>query len=79
MLSEMLYSDAFVLMSETILGHINRFGKWMEAFESKGLNGILGKTKVGMCRGITSDGLSKSMLYSHGIGDLRVNANSVLC
>ena len=35
-LSELLYADDLVLMSETIKGLRNKFLKWKEAFESKG-------------------------------------------
>ena len=45
-LSELLHADDLVLMSETIKGLRNEFLKWKEAFESKGLKVILGKTKV---------------------------------
>ena len=37
MLSELLYADDLVLMSETIKGIRNKFIKWKEAIESKGL------------------------------------------
>ena len=36
-LSELLYADDFVLMSVTIGGLRNKFPKWKEAFERKGL------------------------------------------
>ena len=45
-LSELLYADDLVLMSETIEGLRNKFFKWKEDFESKGLKVNLGKTKV---------------------------------
>ena len=45
-LSEMLYADDFVLMSEMMEGLREKFWKWKEAFESKGLKVNLGKTKV---------------------------------
>ena len=35
--SELLYADDLVLMSETIEGLRNKFIKWKETFESKGL------------------------------------------
>ena len=35
MLSELLYADDLVLMSETIKGLRDNFLTWMEAFESK--------------------------------------------
>ena len=36
MLSELLYADDLVLMSETIKGLGNKFFNWKEAFKSKG-------------------------------------------
>ena len=36
-LSELLYTNDLVLMSETIEGFWNKFLKWKETFESKGL------------------------------------------
>ena len=45
-LSELLYADDLVLMSETIEGLRNKFLKWKEAFESKCFKVNLGKTKV---------------------------------
>ena len=45
-LSELLYVDVLVLMSETIEGLRNELLKWKEAFESEGLKVYLGKTKV---------------------------------
>ena len=45
-LSELLYADRLVLMSETIEGVKNKFLKWKEAFESKGCKINLGKTKA---------------------------------
>ena len=44
-LSELLYADDIVLISETIKVHINKFTKWKEAFESKGMKVNFGKTK----------------------------------
>ena len=41
----LLYADDLVLMSETIKGPGNKFVKWKEAFESKGLKVKLRKTK----------------------------------
>ena len=46
LMSEMLYADDLVLMSETMEGLREKFWKWKEAFESKGLKVNLGKTKV---------------------------------
>ena len=52
-LSELLYADNIVLMSETIEGHKNQLLKWKESFKSKGLKASLGKTKVVVSCGIT--------------------------
>ena len=43
-LSELLYADDLVLMSETIAGLRNKFLKWKEAFESNVLKVNLGET-----------------------------------
>ena len=45
-LSELLYTDDLVLINELIEELLNKFLKWKEAFESKGLTVNLGKTKV---------------------------------
>ena len=45
-MSEMLFSDDLVLMSEMMEGLREKFWKWKEAFESKGLKVNLGRTKV---------------------------------
>ena len=46
LMSEMLYADDLVLMSETMEGLREKFWEWKEAFESKGLKVNLRKTKV---------------------------------
>ena len=46
LMSEMLYADDLVLRSETMEGLREKFWKWKEAFENKGLKVNLGKTKV---------------------------------
>ena len=43
-LSELMYADVLVLMSETTDGLRNRFLKWMVAFEINGLKVSLWKT-----------------------------------
>ena len=50
LMSEMLYADDLVLMSETMEGLREKFWKWKEAFESKGPKVNLGKTKVVVSR-----------------------------
>ena len=59
-LSELLYGDDLVLMSEITEGLRNKFLKWKEAFEINGLQFNLGKTKVMVCGVITKDDISKS-------------------
>ena len=51
----------------------------MEAFESKGLEVNLEKTKVMASGDITMDSLSKSKVDPCEVCRLRVKANSVLC
>ena len=75
--SELLYVDDLVLMSETIKRLRNKFLKWMEVFQSKGLKVNLGKTKV--CGSITNEGLSKIKVDPCGVCSLTAKANSVLC
>ena len=46
LMSEMLYTDNLVLMSEALEGLREKFWKWKEAFESKGLKVNLGMIKM---------------------------------
>ena len=78
-LSELLYADDLFLISVTIEGLRNKFLKWKEAFESKGLKVSFGKTKVMVCGGIRKDGLSKSKVDPYMVCNLSVKASSVLC
>ena len=78
-LSELLYADDLVPMSETIEGLRNKFSKLKEAFESKGLKVNIGKTKMMISGGITKDGMSKSKVDPCMVCSLRAKANSVLC
>ena len=68
-----------MLMSETVSGLRNKFLKWKEAFESKGLKVSLRKTMVMVSIGITNDGMSESKVDQCVVCSLRVKANSVLC
>ena len=74
---EMLYADDLVLMSETMEGLREKFWKWKEAFESKGLKVNLGKTKV-VVSGTEGEACT-SKVDPCGICGKRVMANSVLC
>ena len=77
LMNEMLYADDLVLMSETMEGLRDRFWRWKEAFESKGLKVNLGKTKV-MVSGMERE-LLVSKIDPCGMCGKRVGANSVLC
>ena len=59
-LSELLYADDLVLMSETIERLRGKFSKWKEAFESKALKVNLEKAKVMLSSGFTQVNLSKN-------------------
>ena len=72
MLSELLYADDLVLMSETIEGFRNKFINW-KAFESKCLKINFWKVMVG--DSITKDGLSKSHVDPCVVCSLIVPAN----
>ena len=76
-----MYAADLVLMSETINGLKNKFLKWKEAFEIKGLKVLsnLRKNKVMVCGGITKDGVSISKVYPCWVCGLRVKDNTVLC
>ena len=52
--------DDLELVSEIIDGLWNKFRRWMEAFESKGLKDKFGKTKVMLSGGNRKDCLSRS-------------------
>ena len=77
LMSEMLYVDNLVLTGETVEGLREKFWKWKEAFESKGLNVNLGKTKVVVSG--AEDEVSVSKVDPCGICEKRVMENSVLC
>jgi len=70
---EMLYADDLVLTDESMEGLRERFWKWKEAFESKGLKVNLGKTKV------VVSGAEGEVTVSKVDPWKRVMANSVLC
>ena len=79
LMSEMLYADDFVLTSETMEGLREKFWKWKEAFESKGLKVNLGKIKVVVSGAEDEVSVSKVDPYPCGICGKQVMSNSVLC
>ena len=74
-LSELLYADYFVLISETVNRLSIMFIKWKEAFEGIGLKVNHGKTKVMVSGGIIKGGMSDSNVDPCGVCSLRVKAN----
>ena len=54
---------------------MNKFLKWQETFESKGLKVNHGETKVIVYGCITKDSMSKSKVDPCGVCSLRVEAN----
>lgn len=77
LLSEMLYADDLVLTSETIKGLRDKFGRWREAFKSKGLKVNLRKTKVLVSGSNVGGSLTVSKVGPCGICGLTVRANNV--
>ena len=70
-------TDDLILTSETIKGLREKFWKWKEAFESKGLKVNLGKAKV-VVSGAEGE-VTVSKIDPCGICGKRVRVNSVLC
>ena len=68
-----------MLMSEIMEGFRDKFLKWKEGFEIKGLKVNLGQTKVMVSFCITHNGLSKSNFDPCRVCILKVTDNSVLC
>ena len=76
-MSEMLYADDLALTSETMEGLREKFWKWKETFESRGLKVNLRKTKV-VVSGAEGE-VTVNKIDLCGICGKRVMANSVLC
>ena len=66
-------------MNETIEVLRNKFMKWKDVFESKGLKVNLWNTKVMVSSGITKGGMFKSKVDLRGVCGLGVKANPILC
>ena len=77
LLSEMLYTDDLVLMSKTKAVLREKFWKWKEAFESKGLKVNIERTKV-IVSGAEGE-VSVSKVDPCGNCGKRVMTNSLLC
>ena len=77
LISEMLYADDLVLTSESMEGLREKFWKWREAVESKGLKVNVGKTKV-VVSGAEGE-VTVSKVDPSGICGKLVMENSVLC
>ena len=76
-MNEILYADGLVLMSESMENLKEKFLKWKEVFESKGLKVDLKKTKV-MVNGSKGE-VFKSIVDPCAKCSKRVMANSVMC
>ena len=76
-MNEILYGDDLVLMSESMDNLKEKFLKWKEAFESKGLKVNLKKTKA-MVSGL-KDKVFQSKVDSCAMCGKRVMANLVKC
>ena len=64
-LSDLLYADDLVLMSETIEGLGNKLRKWKETHESKNLKVNLRKAEVIVTSGIENCNFSKKINFTH--------------
>ena len=76
-LSDLLFVDDLVIISERITGLWNKFKKWKEAFESRRLKVSLAKTKVMVNVSIAMYALYNSNVDSCVVYSLGVKANSV--
>jgi len=76
-MSKMLYVGDLVLTSELVEGLREKFWKWKEAFESKGLKVNLWKTKVVLSWAEGEVAVSK--VYISGICGKQLMTNSLLC
>ena len=76
LMSEMLYADDLALTSETMEGLREKFWKWKEAFESKGLKVNIGKTKVVVTKTLTLFTIIQQR-FPHLNSKLLTNANEM--
>ena len=77
MIEDILYAYDLVLISETMENLGEKFQKWKEAFESKGMKVNIGKTKMMVS---DSEGeVLKSKIDPCGVCGNRVMSNYVLC
>ena len=69
-LSESLYADDLVLITETIEGLRNKYLKWKKLSKIKGLKANHGETEVMVSGNITKVGMSNSKAYPAESADL---------
>ena len=67
LLKELLYADDLVLTSESLVELQEKFRKWKDAFESKGMKVNLGKTKM-MVSGSEEKGLTAGLIHVEYVG-----------
>ena len=77
LLNEILYADDLVLMSENLEDLRERFQRWRDALESKGLRINIRKTKM-MVSGAEGE-VVRSRVDPRGVCGKRVVSNAVWC
>ena len=75
--NETLYADDLVLVGETMKDLRNKFWRWKEAFEGKGMRVNLNKTK--MMVSVLEEKVAASKVDPCGVCGKRVKANAVFC
>jgi hypothetical protein len=75
---ELLYADDLVLMAESQQLLLEKFVRWKEGMEAKGLRVNMGKTKVMKC-GVETGQLVSSGKWPCGVCREGVRGNSILC
>ena len=77
LMHEILYADDLVITSDSMEDLREKFGKWKDSLESKGMKINIGKTKL-MVSGMEGE-LTRSKIDPCGICGRRVMANSMQC
>ena len=75
-INEILYANNLVLVGETMEYLMDKFLRWKEAFERKGMR-VLKKTKM-MVRGL-EEKVTESKIDPCGVCERRVKVNTVFC
>ena len=75
---ELLYADDLVLMAESMEELVEKFQRWKDSMESKGLRVNIGKTKVMICERDTSQ-IAESGKWLCSVCRKGVGTNSIYC